>query len=338
MSEKKKIGKVNTDRYKFFQNRECEYFPCHDSVNEEEFNCLFCYCPLYFTENCGGGCRYNEKGIKICTDCPVPHKKENYEMITMKAKTEMKRRGRERVGKKYAGVIFDMDGTILDTSVDLTNTMNYALEQCGLPAGFDPSVGKLFYGSAVHVACRRAIACGKGATPEEMHRIGSEGDVETPEEKELADRVQKAFIPHYAEHSADFTKPYDGITEMMELLRKQGIRLAVASNKYHSAATALADTYFPGLMDISIGESETVPKKPDPAMVRKIISEWGLKDDQIVYIGDSDVDLETAENSGVDCISVDWGFTTRDFLIEHGAERIAHTAEELTEMILDTEA
>lgn len=211
---------------------------------------------------------------------------------------------------RYDAVIFDLDGTLLDTLDDLMAATNYALARMGFPTRSRKEV-EAFVGNGVAKLMERAAPAGT-----------SRADIA---------RALDIFKPYYALHSKDKTAPYPGIPETLEALRARGCKLAVVSNKFDAAVKTLAQDYFPGLMDMAAGENEAggVPKKPDPTMVLQTLQALGCAPERAVYVGDSDVDLQTAKNSALPCISVTWGFRDKPFLLEHGASVFADTPEEL---------
>ena len=215
---------------------------------------------------------------------------------------------------RYDTIIFDLDGTLLDTLEDLKNAVNYALEEMGWPARSLDEV-RLFVGNGVAKLMERAVPAGTGPAD--------------------TARALDIFKAYYARHSKDKTAPYPGILETLEALRAMGCKLAVVSNKFDAAVKDLARDYFPGLMDLAAGENEAggVPKKPDPAMVLQTMGALNAAPERAVYVGDSDVDLETAKNAGLPCISVTWGFRDRGFLLDHGATVFADSPGDLLSLI-----
>lgn len=213
---------------------------------------------------------------------------------------------------KYGLVIFDMDGTILDTLDDLTTALNCALRGVGMPPRTREEVCA-FVGNGVGVLL-------DSAAPVEA----------SAEDKE---RLRVEFGASYAEHCEDTTRPYDGIPELLAELRTHGCKTAVVSNKADFAVRMLAEKYFAGLFDAAEGERAGVRRKPAPDAVNALIEQFGTERQQTVYIGDSDVDIATARNAGVDCISVCWGFRTREFLQAHGASRIVSDADGLRRLL-----
>jgi phosphoglycolate phosphatase len=215
---------------------------------------------------------------------------------------------------RYDAVIFDLDGTLLDTLDDLMNATNYALEQMGFPQRTRKEV-EAFVGNGVAKLMERAVPA--GTSPEDTAR------------------ALNIFKPYYARHSKDKTAPYPGIIETLNTLRTKGCKLAVVSNKFDAAVKVLAQDYFPGLMDLAAGENEAggVPKKPDATMVFQTLAALAVTPGRAVYVGDSDVDLQTAKNAGLPCISVTWGFRDREFLLAHGADTLIDRPSELLERI-----
>lgn len=194
---------------------------------------------------------------------------------------------------KYDLVIFDLDGTILNTLGDLTAACNYAMRAHGFPQHTAERV-RTFIGSGVANLIARALPAG---TSSEIHASA------------LTD-----FKNYYAAHVHDLTAPYPGIPELMRALRGAGIRVAVNSNKLDSATGALCRRYFDGLVERAIGERAGIPKKPAPDGVDELITAFGAQRARTLYVGDSGVDIQTARNAGVDCAWVSWGFRRRDEL------------------------
>jgi len=201
----------------------------------------------------------------------------------------------------YGAYIFDLDGTLLDTLGDLAASVNYALRMHGMPEHTMDDVRR-FVGNGVRKLMERAVL----------------GGASNPE----FEAAFATFRQHYMAHSLDTTKPYEGIPEMLEALRARGCRLAVVSNKMMAATQDLCRHFFPDTIEVAIGENEAegIHKKPAPDTVFEALRQLGIGQERAVYVGDSDVDIETARNSGLPCISVLWGFRDRDFLIQHGAK------------------
>ena len=209
---------------------------------------------------------------------------------------------------KYRLVIFDLDGTLLDTLEDLYKSIKAALKKSGLPPRTREEV-KSFIGNGV---------------PKLIARSVPEGCSDEVREKVYAD-----FTAHYALHCADHTKPYDGITELLSCLRQEGISLAVVSNKDDYAVKSLCDQYFHGVFDAAVGGRADVRKKPAPDTVNEVLKELDIPASDAVYIGDTGVDIETARNAGMPCISVTWGFRSIDHLKENNAQIMVNSSEEL---------
>lgn len=199
---------------------------------------------------------------------------------------------------KYNNYIFDLDGTLLDTIEDLAAGCNYAMRSYGLP---EYSVQDIqgFVGNGVRKLMERCVPQG----------------VDNP----LFEEIYGCFRTYYLSHNEVYTKPYDGIMDLLQTLKAHGKHVAVVSNKFDVATKNLVRQYFEDYVDVAIGESKDVSRKPAPDMVYAAMNQLGCKADETVYIGDSDVDIDTAKNSGLPCLSVLWGFRDRRFLIEHGA-------------------
>jgi len=210
----------------------------------------------------------------------------------------------------YDTYIFDLDGTLLDTLDDLAAAVNYALRQHGMPEHTREDVRR-FVGNGVRLLMIRAIPDG--------------------EDNPLFEATFQTFREYYMEHSLDTTRPYDGIPELLGELRARGKRVAVVSNKFYAATSELCHHFFPDTVEVAIGEHEAegIRKKPAPDTVKEAFRQLGVDSRNAVYIGDSDVDLQTARNAGLPCISVLWGFRDRAFLEAHGATTFVTTPEEI---------
>lgn len=213
----------------------------------------------------------------------------------------------------YKLAIFDLDGTLLDTLEDLKNSTNYALRQYGLAERTIDEI-RAIVGHGIRNLIERAVPEG---TPESV-----------------TDKVFDCFREHYKVHCADKTAPYPGTADLLKKLRASKVKVAVISNKADPAVRELMPVYFDGLYDIARGELPGVPKKPAPDGVRKIMEELGTDPGKAVYIGDSEVDVATAENSGIDQIIVTWGFRSREQLKAAGAVRLADDADEVYRLIM----
>lgn len=208
----------------------------------------------------------------------------------------------------YDFYIFDLDGTLLNTLDDLTSAVNATLAHFGYPIRTKDEVCS-FIGNGVKELLIRAFG----------------------QELKNYDEILDFYYGYYSKHSADKTKPYDGILELLRRLKSQGKTLAIVSNKGDKATKALAKQYFEGLIDVALGENEAkgIRKKPAPDSVELALKQVAISRGKTVYIGDSDVDIQTAKNAGLPCISVTWGFRDEQFLREHGGTRFVHTPSEI---------
>lgn len=209
---------------------------------------------------------------------------------------------------KYDLYIFDMDGTILNTLEDLTDSVNYALKRAGFPVHSIENVRR-FVGNGIKKLIERAVP--SGTTPEQI------------------EAVYKDFREFYTIHCADKTIPYDGILELLQTLHENGCKTAVVSNKADFAVQELCKQYFDELFDYAIGEKKELNKKPAPDAVNLILQELQVDKSRAVYIGDSEVDLATARNAKLPCIAVNWGFRDEELLIENGANIIVSNPDEI---------
>ena len=204
----------------------------------------------------------------------------------------------------YNVYIFDLDGTLLDTLQDLANSVNYALTQYDMPTHSTDSI-RGFVGNGVRLLMERAVPDG----------------AQNPQ----FEATYASFRQHYMQHSLDTTRPYDGVPELIHELKARGCKMAVVSNKMMAATQSLVRHFFPEI-DVAIGEHESagIRKKPAPDTVYEALRQLAVSPKlTAVYVGDSDVDIATARNSGLPCISVLWGFRDRDFLLSHGAITLA---------------
>ena len=213
---------------------------------------------------------------------------------------------------KYTIAIFDLDGTILNTLEDLADSTNYALKTCGYPERTRDEV-RQFVGNGIRKLMERAVP--EGTPVEEI------------------DRVHETFTAHYKVHCADKTRPYDGIMELLQNLKKDGCKLAVVSNKADYGVQELCKQYFDGVFDFAVGEREGIRKKPAPDSVNEVLKTLECSRDRAVYIGDSDVDIQTAANAQMDHIIVEWGFRDIPFLIAKGAKVLVEKPEEILEIV-----
>lgn len=209
---------------------------------------------------------------------------------------------------RYDTVIFDLDGTLLDTLDDLTDGINHALADFGYPlANRDEVRSRLGYGSA--------------------HLISESipGGRDNPNYQAVFDD----YLEFYRAHSSVKTAPYPGVLELLKSLKERGVRCAIVSNKPDSAARILGERWFSGLVATTVGDREGIRRKPAPDTLLEVMRQLGAGHERTVYIGDSEVDILTAKAAGVDCISVTWGFRTREQLVESGASVLVDSVSEL---------
>lgn len=225
----------------------------------------------------------------------------------------------------YKLAIFDMDGTILNTLEDLHDSVNAALMMNNLPIRTIDEV-RNFVGNGIKMLIHRALY---------EERI-EDGNLNLFITQETEAKVFEDFKRYYEIHCADKTAPYEGINKLLIRLRKAGIKTAVVSNKADFAVKSLCDDYFKDLFDASVGEREAygVRKKPSPDEVNIILNELKVLSNEAIYIGDSDVDIQTALNSKMDMCIVTWGFRDEEFLKKHGARNIAHNVDEVFNYIM----
>ena len=208
----------------------------------------------------------------------------------------------------YNPYIFDLDGTLLSSLADLAASCNYALRTNGMPERTLDEVRR-FVGNGVKKLMERA-------TPDGL-------------QNPLFDKTLADFRQHYMKHNLDTTCPYEGVMPMLEELQRRGKKVAVVSNKFYAATQELCHHFFSDLVTVAIGEREDIRKKPAPDTVIEALRKLNATAEESVYIGDSDVDIDTARNAGMPCISVLWGFRDKDFLIEHGATTLVATPQEI---------
>lgn len=215
---------------------------------------------------------------------------------------------------RYRAVIFDLDGTLLNTLQDLTDAVNAGLISQGFPVRTIEEV-RVFVGNGIRKLLERAVPDGAENT-------------RFPE-------VESFFREYYGRHCLDRTVPYDGIIPLLKELKEAGVRMAVVSNKADFAVKELIPVFFDGFIDVAHGENERagIKKKPAPDMVYQALKELGCRPKEAVYVGDSDVDIATAENAGLDSVSVCWGFRGREFLEAHGAVTLIDRPEELIKFL-----
>lgn len=205
---------------------------------------------------------------------------------------------RKDIVMKFKTLIWDLDGTLLDTLQDLAEAVNHALRTCGMPERSIDEV-RQFVGNGIRMLMRRAVPDG--------------------EENPRFEECFAEFRAYYMLHSQNHTCLYPGIGETLQTLHSMGVRMAVVSNKLQAGVDRLYQTWFQDTIEVAIGERPELRRKPAPDMVDQALKELGVRADEAVYVGDSDVDIQTARNSGLPCISVLWGFRSREVLEEAGA-------------------
>lgn len=213
---------------------------------------------------------------------------------------------------KYTTIIFDLDGTLLNTLADLAAATNHALAEHKLPQRTTDEV-RLFVGNGIRKLIERAVPAD---TPAKLH-----------------EEVFASFNRYYKQHCADSTRPYEGVPQLLQQLRAAGCRTAIVSNKADYGVQTLAKQYFDGQLDAACGERAGIAKKPAPDMLLAIMRQLKAEPASTIYIGDSDTDLDTARNAGVPCIGACWGFRGRAFLEAHGAKLLAENVSDIWEFI-----
>lgn len=214
----------------------------------------------------------------------------------------------------YKTVIFDLDGTLLDTLEDLTDSVNYALSVMEYPVRTIDEI-RQFVGNGVKKLMERAV-------PENTNQ-------------QDFDKCFGLFKEYYNLHSQDKTKPYDGVISLMRRLKAKGIKMAIVSNKLHEAVLDLRDIFFKDVIEVAIGDMPELKRKPEPDSCFKALELLGSSVEEAVYVGDSEVDIATARNAGLPCIAVLWGFRDREFLISKGATVLAENADEVEMEVLN---
>lgn len=212
---------------------------------------------------------------------------------------------------KYSAILWDLDGTLLNSLADIRQATNHALATEGLPLRSLEQV-RHDVGNGVRQLIERSAP---GAAPD------------------VIDRLLVTFRTYYVAHCNDNTRPYDGVAEALKALKQRGVRMAVVSNKMQSGVTELHQRWFADTIDVAIGERPGVPRKPAPDMVQQALDALDVAPHEALYVGDSEVDVATARNAGLDCLGVLWGYRDRDVLVEAGATHLATTAAELLEWL-----
>ncbi len=214
---------------------------------------------------------------------------------------------------RYNTVIFDLDGTLLNTLDDLADSVNYALSKMNYPPR-DKSEIRLFLGNGIRNLMKLSVP--DGISDEDF------------------DKVFAIFKEYYNIHNQDKTKPYDGVIKLMHDLKNKGIKMAIVSNKVQSAVDQLREKFFSDVIDIAIGDNPDMKRKPEPDSCFKALELLESDTKNAVYVGDSEVDMATAKNAGLDLITVLWGFRDRDFLIENGAKVFAEIPADIEREVL----
>ena len=214
----------------------------------------------------------------------------------------------------YKLAIFDLDGTLLDTLGDLHASVNFALREFSFPERTIDEVRR-FIGNGVVKLMERS-------TPDGVDAVTQKACLDV-------------FRAHYLEHMSDTTAPYANVIDLLKKLRAKGIKIAVVSNKLHTAVEELCDSYFTGLIDKAVGVSVEAERKPSPINVIRTAEFFGAELQECIYIGDSEVDVQTAHNADVQCIGITWGFRDRGCLIDNGCDFIADTADEVYNLIIN---
>lgn len=214
--------------------------------------------------------------------------------------------------KKYEAIVFDLDGTLLNTLEDLMDSVNYALGICGMP-------------EKSYEEIRRSV--GNGI--ERLLELVVPNGTENPQ----FERALTLFKEYYGEHCNDKTDLYPGIRELLDALKREGFLMAIVSNKYYEGVQNLKQQYFKDYLQVAIGEREGIRKKPAPDTVLAALKELKVPKEKAVYIGDSEVDIATAANTGMDCITVGWGFRTREEQEAAGGKVFVESPMEVLELL-----
>lgn len=210
--------------------------------------------------------------------------------------------------------IFDLDGTLVNTLHDLTDSLNYALNECGLPSLSESRVAAIV-GHSVEYMCEHAVP---------------------PEHPDQATRVLELYSEHYRAHSLDRSHPYDGMIDAVKRIKQAGVTVAIASNKPHADTVKVVEMLYPkNLFSLVLGRTDKFTIKPAPDALRFIMNYFGVTPGESVYVGDSDVDVQFAHNAGMRCVSVDWGFRSVEEILAAGATCIASDPGKVPELVLN---
>lgn len=209
-------------------------------------------------------------------------------------------------------VIFDLDGTLLYSLEDLKDSVNFVMKKHGFREYTIDEVREAI-GNGVRLLMERIL-------PKDI-------------DKNLFEECLSEFKENYSKNMYNKTKPYDGVLDMLKALREEGYKIAVLSNKFDSAVKELSKKYFGELVDLAVGQKEGVKEKPSPLGIQEIAKELDTDVETCIMVGDSEVDIQTANNAGIDCISVTWGYKNIDFLYDNGATKLVYTPEDILELL-----
>lgn len=209
-------------------------------------------------------------------------------------------------------IIFDLDGTLLYSLEDLKDSVNFVMKKHGFREYTIDEVREAI-GNGVRLLMERIL-------PKDI-------------DKNLFEECLSEFKENYSKNMYNKTKPYDGILDMLKTLRKDGYKIAVLSNKFDSAVKELSSKYFGELVDLAVGQKEGVKEKPSPLGIQEIAKELDTDVETCIMVGDSEVDIQTANNAGIDCISVTWGYKNIDFLYDNGATKLVYAPEDILELL-----
>lgn len=214
--------------------------------------------------------------------------------------------------KKYDAILFDLDGTLLDSLEDMKDSVNHVMREFGFPEHTTEEI-RTFVGNGIRRLIERSV-------PEDT-------------DPRTCEAALKVYRSYYNDHCMIKTKPYDGVPELLAALKKEGFAMAIVSNKNEEAVEEMREHYFGDLVPLAFGQSDAVPKKPDPSMVYAAADRLGIPKERCIYVGDSEVDIETAKNAGIDCITCLWGFREKEFLLAEGARVLAEAAEDIRRIV-----
>ncbi len=214
----------------------------------------------------------------------------------------------------YKAVIFDLDGTLLNTIEDLANACNYALELCEFPT-HNIEAYKAFVGDGRYKLIERIVPLNQNSP-------------------EVINEVLALYDKFYEAHMLDVTRPYEGIINLLDCLIERGIKLAVVSNKPHEFTVEVVQHFFNDRFQIAFGQRANYPTKPNPATVFEVMEEFKVNSEECIYVGDSNIDIKTAKNARLKSVGVAWGFRGKEELMAEGADFIVSTVEELMDLIL----